>query len=139
MKKVCVLFVVLLAAGCDQPPSADGLPEWKPSDHRSSDDTPGGGNPGQRPPAKGAEIPQLVELTWQQQCSTCHGPFGKGDGPQGPMLHARDLSDPSWQSKVSDDDIAASIRAGKDKMPKYDLPDPVMKGIVARIRQIKGS
>jgi cytochrome c oxidase cbb3-type subunit 3 len=140
VKKVWAILVVLLGSGlsgCDQPPSADGLPEWKPGDHHSPDDVPGGGNPGQRAPTKGAEVPQLVELTWRQQCATCHGQFGRGDGPQGPMLHARDLSDPDWQNKVTDDDIANAIRNGKDKMPRYDLPDPVMKVMVARIRQMK--
>ena len=126
-------------AACDQAPSADSLPEWKPSDHHSVEETQGGATSGQQaPPAKGDEVAQLVELAWRQQCTLCHGAFGRGDGPQGPMLHARDLSDPAWQDKVTDADIAASIRAGKNKMPKYDLPDPVMQGIVARIRQMKG-
>ena len=151
------LFILSLMpslSACDQAPSADGLPEWKPSDHHSTDDTQGGGPSGQQAPAgrgaevapqqgrpsggPGEEVAQLVELSWRQQCTLCHGAFGRGDGPQGPMLHARDLSDPEWQGKVSDGDIAAGIRNGKDKMPKYDLPDPVVQGLVARIRQMKG-
>ena len=27
----------------------------------------------------------LVEITWAQSCAQCHGPYGRGDGPQGPM------------------------------------------------------
>jgi mono/diheme cytochrome c family protein len=132
------LFILPLLA-CDQAPSADSLPEWKPSDHHSTEELQGGGTSGQQASAgKGGEVAQLVELAWRQQCTQCHGPFGKGDGPQGPMLHAHDLSDPEWQGKVSDQDIAATIRNGKNKMPKYDLPDPVMQGLVARIRQMKG-
>jgi cytochrome c oxidase cbb3-type subunit 3 len=135
-----MFLLMALAAGCDQAPSADSLPEWKPGDHHSTDDNQGGATSGQQAPAaaKGNEVAQLVELAWRQQCTQCHGAFGRGDGPQGPMLHARDLSDPEWQGKVSDQDIAASIRNGKNKMPKYDLPDPVLQGLVVRIRQMKG-
>jgi mono/diheme cytochrome c family protein len=139
----CVLAVPLVAA-CDQAPSADSLPEWKPSDHHSLDDNGGAQASGQQAPAgknaaAATDTAQLVDITWRQQCSQCHGAMGHGDGPNGPMLHTRDLTDPEWQAKMSDADIAAAIRAGKDKMPKFDLPDPVMQGLVARIRQLKGS
>jgi cytochrome c oxidase cbb3-type subunit 3 len=139
----CVLALPLVAA-CDQAPSADALPEWKPSDHHSVDDNGGAQASGAQAPAAARGAPgagdtaQLVEITWRQQCSQCHGAMGRGDGPNGPMLHTRDLTDPEWQAKMSDADIAATIRTGKDKMPKFDLPDPVMQGLVARIRQLKG-
>ncbi len=134
------LLGLSLLLGCDRAPSAQGLPEWKPGDHHSADDPAGGGqSPGQAAPARsGTDIPALVDVAWRQDCAKCHGPGGHGDGPQGPMLHARDLTDPAWQGKVSDADIAASIRSGKDKMPKYDLPDGVVQGLVARIRALKG-
>lgn len=132
------------ALACDQAPSADSLPEWKPGDHHSTDDNAGGGQGAgggaqQAPPAKGGDTGQLVDLAWRQQCIQCHGASGHGDGPMGAMLHARDLSDPDWQSKVTDADIAASIRNGKNKMPKYDLPAPIVEGLVGRIRQLKGT
>jgi hypothetical protein len=137
-----VSLVALALLACDQAPSADGLPEWKPGDHHSADDTLGGqtGQTAQVPKERSAkgDVSGLVELAWQQQCTQCHGPFGRGDGQMGAMLHARDLSDPDWQSKVSDADIAAGIKNGKNKMPKYDLPDAVVQGLVARIRQMKG-
>ncbi len=148
MRPIPLLLASLLAlpvvAACDQAPSADSLPEWKPSDHHSLDDNGGAPASGQQAPAgknaaAATDTAQLVEITWRQQCSQCHGAMGRGDGPNGPMLHTRDLADPEWQAKTSDADIAATIRAGKDKMPKFDLPDPVMQGLVARIRQLKGS
>jgi cytochrome c oxidase cbb3-type subunit 3 len=55
----------------------------------------------------------------------------------GAMLHAPDLTRSDWQSKVTDAQLAATIKGGKDKMPKFDLPDPVIQGLVARIRQLK--
>jgi cytochrome c oxidase cbb3-type subunit 3 len=136
---------VLLAAGlaaCDQAPSADALPEWKPSDHHSVDDNAGGGASGQQAPAGArgggaGETAQLVEMAWKQQCIQCHGPMGHGDGPNGPLFHPRDLADPQWQATVSDADLAASIKNGKNKMPKFDLPEPVLQGMVARIRMLK--
>jgi mono/diheme cytochrome c family protein len=138
------LLLGLLGAGasaCDQAPSADSLPEWKPADHHSADDNGGATSGQQAAPAtagKGGETAQLVDMAWRQQCTQCHGPMGRGDGQMGAMLHARDLTDPDWQSKVTDADIAAVIRTGKNKMPKYDLPDPVLQGLIARIRQLKG-
>jgi cytochrome c oxidase cbb3-type subunit 3 len=63
--------------------------------------------------------------------------MGRGDGQMGAMLHASDLTRSDWQSKVTDAEMAATIKGGKDKMPRFDLPDPVIKGLVARIRQLK--
>jgi cytochrome c oxidase cbb3-type subunit 3 len=139
--------MLAVLGACDQAPSTDGLPEWKPADHHSSDDNAGGGTSGQQAPAargqgaqgsQAAQVSQLVEVAWQQECVKCHGPMGQGNGQMGVMLHARDLTDPDWQAKTSDAQMAASIKNGKDKMPKYDLPDPVVAGLVARIRQLKG-
>src|SRR6185436_18022060 len=80
----------------------------------------------------------LVEVTWRNQCSVCHGPVGRGDGPQGPMVHAPNLTSADWQAKVSDQEIARAILVGKNKMPKFDLPADVVAGLVARIRASKG-
>lgn len=142
---LAVLGAAVALAACDQAPGADGLPEWKPADHHSTDDNAGGGQGQQAPAPRGqggaggaGDTAQLVDLAWRQQCAQCHGPAGQGNGQMGAMLHARDLTDPEWQSKVTDAEIAAGIRNGKNKMPKYDLPDPVLLGLVARIRQLKG-
>lgn len=77
---------------------------------------------------------QLVDIAWRQQCSTCHGAMGKGDGQMGPMVHAPDLTREDWQSKVTDAEIANVIKNGKGKMPRLDLPDSVIAGLVARVR-----
>jgi cytochrome c oxidase cbb3-type subunit 3 len=137
-----VLFVAILAAGalaCEGPPSAESLPEWSPGDHHSADDGKLAAQ-GQAQAARGQanDIPQLVELAWRQQCSGCHGASGRGDGQMGPMLQVRDLTDATWQSQVTNEQIAVTIKSGKNKMPKFDLPDPVIQGLVARIRSLKG-
>jgi mono/diheme cytochrome c family protein len=136
---------VVFVAGCDRPPSPDSLPEWTQSDHHSTDDgklgmaapapaaAPGAG---QRDQAR-AEVDQLVELTWRQQCTTCHGPTGHGDGQMGPMVQAPDLTLADWQTKTSDAEMAAIIKAGRNRMPAFNLPDSVLAGLVARIRSLK--
>ena len=141
-----LVFLVPLAAalaGCDQPPTADSLKVWTKEDHHSTDDDrPPSPLTGRSPaPERSADAAandaQLVDIAWRQQCVGCHGAIGRGDGPMGPMLHAPDLSRPDWQSKVLDSDIAATIRNGRNRMPRFDLPEPVLKGLVARIRSLR--
>ncbi len=56
----------------------------------------------------------------------------------GPMVRAPDLTREEWQAKTADGDIAATIKNGKGKMPKFGLPDSVIQGLVARIRAARG-
>jgi cytochrome c oxidase cbb3-type subunit 3 len=129
----------LLVAACEGPPSAESLQEWSAKDHHSADDDKAAAARQGAPAAKGSDVPQLVELTWRQQCTACHGAMGKGDGQMGPMVQAPDLTSDALQAKVTDAELAAIIKAGKGKMPKFDtLPDPVVQGLVARIRQVRG-
>jgi mono/diheme cytochrome c family protein len=149
--RLAFAFVVSAAAGCDRPPSADSLPEWTQSDHHSNDDnrvatgaqapapTPNGGPRERGPNGKAAtgEVDQLVELTWRQQCTTCHGPTGHGDGQMGPMVQAPDLTLADWQGKTTDGEMATVIKMGRNRMPAFNLPDPVVAGLVSRIRALK--
>jgi mono/diheme cytochrome c family protein len=150
--------VALFLVACDRPPSADSLPVWSKEDHHSNDDDKAAqgaagqvparqgpqagqagqaGQPGQAGQAgQASDVAQLVEITWRQQCSSCHGPMGRGDGQMGPMVQAPDLSRADWQSQVSDAEMAAIIKNGRNRMPRFDLPDPVLAGLVARIRGI---
>jgi len=140
-------------AACDRAPAAQSLPEWTPADNHSNDDdklasaraqsqgAPRGAGGG--PSAKGgpdpAQVAQLVDITWRQQCSNCHGSAGRGDGQMGPMLHASDLTDAAWQRRTTDGDMAAVIKNGKNKMPRFDLPDAVIGGLVVRIRALRAT
>jgi cytochrome c oxidase cbb3-type subunit 3 len=63
--------------------------------------------------------------------------MGRGDGQMGPMLQAPDLTRDDLQAGITDAEMAALIKKGKDKMPAFNLPDPVIQGLVARIRQLR--
>ena len=139
-----IAALCLFSWGCDRAPSSEGLPEWKASEHHSFDDDkmgdPKQGDPKQGGPAasagaKGDDSTRLVELAWQQNCVTCHGTSGHGDGQMGPMVHAPDLT----QSKLTDAEMVAVIKGGKNKMPSYaQMPDGVVQGLVARIHRLQG-
>jgi mono/diheme cytochrome c family protein len=139
-----VLSLVVLAPACESAPAAESLAEWRPSDHHSADDdkVAQGASAQQAQGARqatGSDIPQLVELAWRQQCTTCHGAMGRGDGQMGAMLQAPDLTRDDLQAKMTDAEMAAFIKHGKDKMPAFNLPDPVLQGLVARIRQLRSA
>jgi mono/diheme cytochrome c family protein len=128
----------LSPVACDRAPAAESLPQWSPVDHHSSDDDKlqsGAQAQGVRP--KTGDVAQLVDIAWRQQCTTCHGPLGRGDGQMGPMVQAPDLTQAEWQSKVTDAEMAATIKSGRNRMPRFDLPDPVLAGLVARIRSLR--
>lgn len=130
------MFAAFAAAACDRPPSKD-LGEWTPADHDGEQKGPAAPNAKQGAKGDGGGTPALVEIAWRQQCTSCHGTMGRGDGPQGPMFKAADLTNAEWQGKVSDQDIASAIQNGKGRMPKFDLPPDVVTGLVARIRSFR--
>jgi mono/diheme cytochrome c family protein len=139
----CLVAWLVCATGCDRPPSADSLKEWTQADHHSSDDDKAaaqqGMMQGQVPRGtapKGGDVAQLVDITWRQQCTSCHGSMGRGDGQMGPMVQAPDLTRADWQSQITDADMAGIIKGGRNRMPRFDLPDPVIAGLVARIRAL---
>jgi hypothetical protein len=151
--------LAIAALGCERPPSADTLRSWTPADHDRAEEqstqasrpvapptpatpsTPNGKTDGGSVGASAnanSNAQQLVEITWEQACFPCHGPTGHGDGPNGPMVNAPDITREDLLSKITDDEIAAQIKNGKNRMPKFDLPEPVVRGLVARIRANHG-
>ena len=54
------------------------------------------------------------EKIFQSRCFVCHGRDGRGSGPASQSLAQKpqDLTDPSWQRGVTDDQIKTVIRAG---------------------------
>ena len=133
------LTLCLTLGGCDRPPSADSLVEWTPSDHHSNDDNTSARAPAQRPESTAGsdDASQLVDIAWRQQCSSCHGSSGRGDGQLGPMVGAPDLTNAKWQDEVTDDQLAFIIKNGRNRMPKFDFPDPVVRGLVQRVRSLR--
>jgi len=137
LRRVAPLLLVVLAA-CD--PAPGDVREWAPADHDqpSAQNAPrGGAQASPKPRSRGSAQPgeiDLVDLAWERNCTICHGQRGRGDGPQGPMLRAPDLTGGEWQDKVSDQEMFETIRKGRNKMPGFDLPEGVLKGLVQRIR-----
>src|SRR3954466_4300114 len=142
MRPFAALLLTLAAAvaGCGRAPS--DLREWKAEDHDRSDE---GENraapprpasaapPSASAPAQADATATLADITWKTQCAACHGLSGRGDGPQGLMVHAPDLTRADWQAKTSDQEIAHLITTGKDRMPRFDFPPEVLSALVTRI------
>jgi cytochrome c oxidase cbb3-type subunit 3 len=128
--------------GCESPPSVEELHEWTPQDHDRSDEKERVASGAQAAPAassgKEDATRTLAEVTWRNQCAQCHGVVGRGDGPSGPMVRATDLTQEAWQAEITDEQIAASIRNGKGKMPRFDLPPNVVSALIGRIRSSRG-
>jgi mono/diheme cytochrome c family protein len=130
-----VLAAGLAAALVFRSRPAANLPEWTAADH----DPPPAGQAQGSPPARQRQRGQeggdnLVEVAWVRNCVPCHGERGRGDGPQGPMLRAPDLTRAEWQASVTDEEMLQVIRKGRNKMPGFDLPPAVLQGLVQRIR-----
>ena len=121
-----------LLAACNRAPS--DLREWRASDHDQSD------NPAQEGQVDGTNtlsslgIDEVTLVAWRENCAKCHGAMGAGDGPQGPMTHARDLSDGTWQAATNDETIAKTIREGRGMMPAFKLPDSTVSALVRLVR-----
>jgi mono/diheme cytochrome c family protein len=132
-----LLVVVGALSACDEP--APDLTEWTLADHDQPDPAPRRRGPaGQQPThAQPSERNQVIDVTWQKQCASCHGRRGRGDGPSSTMVKARDLSRPEWQVTVTDAQLAEVIRKGKDKMPAFNLPDSIVAGLVQYVRALE--
>lgn len=119
-------------AGCNRAPS--DLREWRVSDHDQPE------NPAQEGQVDGTNtlasfgIDEVTLVAWQENCVRCHGAMGAGDGPQGPMTHARNLTDGAWQAATTDEVIAKTIREGRGLMPAFKLPDSTVKALVRLVR-----
>lgn len=128
---------LVLLLGCSR--TADDLREWRPSDHRQAEESTGQGAEESPQVSGSAEppMPGLDEVTiasYRRACAGCHGQLGRGDGPQGPMVKARDLSDPAWQAATTDAQIAATITHGRGLMPAFTLPENTVNGLVHLVR-----
>jgi mono/diheme cytochrome c family protein len=74
---------------------------------------------------------------FQRQCATCHGARGAGNGPSAPMSGAADLSDPAYQERTTDAEIAQVIREGRGLMPPWGhLNDAQVDALVAFVRTL---
>lgn len=123
------LLVLLPLAACSKDRNAR---EWKAEDH----DQPGE-NPAAVAPAAAAPGSDGIDDVYRSTCAPCHGANGKGDGPMGRSLRVADLSSPSWQQRVSDDDIANVINKGRGNMPAFNMPPDKVQALVKKVRSFR--
>lgn len=78
------------------------------------------------------------EDVYDSLCVSCHGVYGRGDGPMASALPAppRDLSSPPYQSQANDEDLFRIISEGKGAMPgaKDVLKAEDLRAVVAFLR-----
>jgi mono/diheme cytochrome c family protein len=113
-----VTVTLALLTACKSQPS--DLREWRASDHSQEEGQGQGAGTAPVPSEDDDNDPMIAALgIWQAQCSTCHGPEGRGDGPQAALTHPTDLTTAAFQSSHTDEQIAASITHGRNMMPGF--------------------
>lgn len=80
---------------------------------------------------------------YRRYCVSCHGSDGRAKTSKGKFSHARDLSDPQWQSEVSDERIFNSILNGRNvrgNMPPFNakMNEKEVDSLVDFVRKLKG-
>ncbi len=80
-----------------------------------------------------------AKATFDSKCASCHGKDGRAKSLHGKHVHARDLTDASWQNEVSDERLFNSINKGKGKMPAFGkkLSEDQIDALVRYVRQLK--
>lgn len=86
-------------------------------------------------------VPEAGKAIYEQRCAVCHGPQGRGDGPEAPFLSPRPGSLISAGTSVkSDADLLAVISNGKPRtaMPAWKdlLTDEQRRDVLAYVRTL---
>src|SRR5579862_2477466 len=76
--------------------------------------------------------------TFKAQCQVCHGADGLGNTPVGKAMGARPYNAPDVR-KLSDADLTATIKNGKNKMPAFNgkLTDAQIKDLLKYIHTLQ--
>ena len=136
--RTLILLTLTATTACGNDNTSD-LPVWSPEDHSHPDD----GTDGRAVPGREMSEEESVALLWVEACATCHGRSGRGDGPAAPAeAEMQDLTDREWQAATSDEEIAAVIVNGRERMPAYGPGAPRERrlnqlGIRALVRHIR--
>src|SRR5215204_4575669 len=80
---------------------------------------------------------------YRRYCVSCHGNDGRAKTSKGKFSHARDLSDPQWQTEVSDERIFNSLMNGRNvrgNMPAFanKLKEEEANSLIGFVRGLKG-
>jgi quinoprotein glucose dehydrogenase len=75
--------------------------------------------------ASGTAMSSQGARLYQDDCSSCHGPDRKGAPPAFPSLA---------DSALTDGQMAATIRAGRGRMPAFNLADDAMTALLGYVR-----
>lgn len=137
MRALRSLVLLPFLVACNNAPP--DLRPWRPSDHDHTSEpgnnqVVGGPDAGVDPELAAHGLNEVAVVAWEQNCVRCHGRFGHGDGPQGAMVRASDLTTPRFQSTSTDEQILATIKNGRGLMPAFPLPDETLKMLVQLIR-----
>jgi mono/diheme cytochrome c family protein len=76
---------------------------------------------------------------YAKYCVSCHGKDGRANSLKGKLKHARNLTDPAWQDRVSDERLFNSITNGKEKMPGFSkkMSEQEINTLVSYVRSLK--
>ncbi|HEX5854741.1 MAG TPA: cytochrome c [Thermoanaerobaculia bacterium] len=115
-----LLVLLLLPGACARKPApAAAKSPAAPASAASASAAPVPEAPAPVAPAAATPTPlpyeaRLGKVTFTHYCQTCHGETGAGDGFNAFNVdpHPRDLSDPEFQKKKSDADLADAIQRG---------------------------
>ena len=85
-----------------------------------------------------ASVKSATQL-YSKNCASCHGRDGRSKTFKAKHNHARNISDPEWQERVSDERIFNSIMNGKGKMPSYSkkLSEQEIDALVTYVRGLR--
>jgi mono/diheme cytochrome c family protein len=92
-----------------------------------------------RPDSAAGANPRDPATLYAKNCASCHGRDGRAKTSKGRLNHARNLSDPEWQNRVSDERIFNSVMNGKGKMPSYEkkFAEQEIDAMVTYVRGLK--
>jgi len=141
-RSLATTALLFCLAACDSKPS--DVREWRAADHdHTTEPEPTAAARGAaRPsPTTRPTVPGVSNLTltaWKNECVSCHGPMGRGDGPMGASLEVPDLTSSTTRNR-SDQEISAVIEAGRGKMPGFDLPEQTRTELVRLLRLFGGA
>ena len=76
---------------------------------------------------------------YNKHCATCHGKDGRAKTFKAKLNRARDLTDPEWQTAVTDERLFNSITHGRNRMPSFGkkLNAAQVESLVAYVRRLK--